>query len=69
METITVQYIPCGHVDWSDDPELIKKSEERAKQGFIDALTLPTKDCEECREYREQESRLHAFYGLSMGDS
>ncbi len=65
METVTVQYCPCGHVDTSTNPEHVKKSKERKN---LDALILPTSECEECREYQERERARYYDYGFGLED-
>jgi hypothetical protein len=55
-----VQFFPCGHYYESDDENHIKEDEKRVKAGFLDALTRPSKECEDCRN--ERESRCDPLY-------
>jgi hypothetical protein len=57
---ITIQYCPCGHVDTSSDPELIKRAAERVAKGYLDALILSSDECEECWEERRRQNALYA---------
>ena len=59
VETVTVQYCPCGHVAWSLEQEHIQKSKERAANDFLDALILPSKDCEVCKEETDRRNRMY----------
>ncbi len=68
MEPITVQYIPCGHVDWSRDPEHIKLDVSRRAAGYLDALILPSDQCEECRMHSDMDSRRYTDYDMGYYD-
>lgn len=56
IQSVTVQYCPCGHVDVSSDPNHIKKSKERSRNGYIDAIILYSSECPECEEYRRYDA-------------
>ena len=53
MLTVMVQCLPCGHSYESDKPEHIERDKVRAAKGYIDALPIPSEDCEICQNERE----------------
>ena len=53
MNNVMVQFIPCGHYYESDDPEHVRKDAERAAKGYIDALILPSEECDQCKSLNE----------------
>lgn len=65
---IIVQYLPCGHDDYSDDPEHIKKDQERAAKGYLDALILNSSECEICKEEDRAMRARYAAYGIYLED-
>lgn len=58
---IAIQYCPCGHVDTSTDPELIKLDAER---GYLDALIRPSSECDECQEERRRQYTMYTLYDI-----
>ena len=63
---INVQYLPCGHVSETDDPELVKLDAFRQKEGFLDALILPSSQCEDCAENRRFQEQLSSYYDMDL---
>ncbi len=44
---VTIQCL-CGHTYLSDRPEHIQRDAIRAANGYLDALPIPAKECEQC---------------------
>ena len=59
--SVMVQGCPCGHSYESDKPEHLEKDKVRAAKGFIDALPIPSSECEDC-EYERENRYVNPLY-------
>lgn len=48
--------------------ELEQRCQEREQRGFLDALTVPGKECPVCQDEHDERDRRHAQYTRDWGE-